>query len=233
MPTARDDRIGDVQEPTPEVDDILAEQISYYRLRAAEYDATSYRDLGVARQRIERVLADLAPAGRILELACGTGMWTQSLARWTDDLIAVDSAPEAIAIARGRCPETVRFAQTDLFDSRAEDSYDTVFIGFFLSHVPSARFDSVMEEIGRALAPGGRVLIVDEHIGVDRPEQRDDSDPEIATRKLADGSTHRLIKVFFDRDELAARLRALGWQASFEIDDDWLIGELSREPTAR
>jgi SAM-dependent methyltransferase len=217
-----------VQESEAGSTDILAEQISYYRGRAAEYDATSYRDLGFARQRIEQVLADLAPAGRILELACGTGMWTQALARWTDDLTALDSAPEAIAIARARCPDSVQFAETDLFNWRADGSYDTVFIGFFLSHVPSARLDALMDEVGRAVAPGGRVLIVDEHIGVDRPEQRLPGDPEVATRTLADGSAHRLIKVFLDPDELAARLHGLGWQANFEIDEDWVIGELLR-----
>lgn len=209
-------------------DDILAEQISYYRRRAAEYDATSYRDLGFARRRIERVLADLAPAGRILELACGTGMWTQVLARWTDDLTALDSAPEAIEIARGRCPDSVRFEEADLFTWRADGSYDTLFIGFFLSHVPASRLDTFFQEVARALAPGGRVLLVDEHSGVHPGEQYDDGNPEISTRRLTDGSEHRMIKVFVDADELGARLSRLGWHSSFEIDEDWVIGELSR-----
>ncbi|MEP7019770.1 MAG: class I SAM-dependent methyltransferase [Pseudonocardiales bacterium] len=215
-------------EPRAVAEDVLAEQISYYRHRAAEYDVTSYRDLAFARQRIDQVLTDLAPTGRILELACGTGMWTQALARWTDDLTALDSAPEAIAIARTRCPDSVRFVETDLFQWRADGRYDTVFVGFFLSHVPSLRLDGLFGEIGRALAPGGRVFIVDEHVGVERPELRVAGQPDVATRTLADGSTHRLIKVFLDPEQLTARLATLGWQASFEIDEDWVIGELCR-----
>jgi trans-aconitate methyltransferase len=209
-------------------DDILAAQVRYYRERAAEYDATSYRDLAVARTRIDRVLGELSPSGRILELACGTGMWTQSLSGWTDDLTAIDAAPEALAIARARCPASVHFEVADLFAWQPQQRYDTVFAGFFLSHVPSARLESFFSTIAAALAPGGRVLVVDEHTGVDRREQRADADPEVATRLLSDGSSHRLIKVFLDPAELGQRLAALGWRASFEIDDEWLVAELWR-----
>jgi SAM-dependent methyltransferase len=209
-------------------EEILAEQIHYYRQRAAEYDATSYQDLVAARARIEQVLAALAPSGRILEIACGTGMWTQSLARAATELTALDSAPEVIAIARERCPASVRFEVADLFSWQPVDTYDTVFAGFFLSHVPSSRLDALLATIGDALAPGGRILIVDEHTGVDHGEVRRDDDPEIATRTLTDGSAHRLVKVFLDPVQLKSRLARLGLRARFEVDDDWLIGEVSR-----
>jgi len=37
-----------------------------------------------------------------------------------------------------------------------------------------------------------------------------------------------MIKVFLDPEELSVRLAALGWGSSFEIDEDWVTGELSR-----
>ena len=63
-------------------DGILAKQVEYYRLRASEYDATAYTDLAELAERIDRIVADLAPSGSILELACGTGMWTRALAAY-------------------------------------------------------------------------------------------------------------------------------------------------------
>jgi SAM-dependent methyltransferase len=53
-------------------------------------------------------------AGPVLELVCGTGMWTEALAGRTDDLTAIDSSPEVIDIARRRCPAYVRFACADI-----------------------------------------------------------------------------------------------------------------------
>jgi hypothetical protein len=61
-------------------DDLLAEQVAYYRRRAGEYDETAYGDLDAARARITRLLAALRPAGNVLEIACGTGVWTSALA---------------------------------------------------------------------------------------------------------------------------------------------------------
>src|SRR5207244_3736941 len=64
------------------VDEVLAHQVSYYRKRAAEYDVTAYGDVAAARVRIDRVVTQLRPTGQVLEIACGTGIWTEALARW-------------------------------------------------------------------------------------------------------------------------------------------------------
>ena len=53
--------------------------MAYYRRRAAEYDLTSYEDVPRADRRIATLLAQLRPEGDILEIACGTGIWTRHL----------------------------------------------------------------------------------------------------------------------------------------------------------
>jgi demethylmenaquinone methyltransferase/2-methoxy-6-polyprenyl-1,4-benzoquinol methylase len=68
----------------PMTDPGLAEQVAYYRRRAPEYDATSYGDVAAAQKRISRLVAGMRPAGRVLEIACGTGMWTAALASHAD-----------------------------------------------------------------------------------------------------------------------------------------------------
>jgi len=97
-------------------DEVLAEQIDYYRRRAAEYDETAYGDTSAARVRIARLVAQMRPSGRVLEIASGTGMWTEALAGWAGTVTAIDVAPEAVAIARDRVlAANVRFELADVF----------------------------------------------------------------------------------------------------------------------
>ena len=213
-------------------DELLAEQVAYYRRRAREYDATAYPDPDAARARINRIIAALRPAGNVLEIACGTGMWTAALAGEAATVTAIDAAPEAIGIARGRVTAaTVRFEVADVFPWTAPMRYDTVFFAFWLSHVPASRFGPFWRQLRGLVAGHGRVLFVDEHPDVRGKDYAAGSD-EIIRRRLAGGSEYRLVKVFVHPGELQARLRRLGWQASIRRDgEDWITGHARlREP---
>src|SRR4051794_28734912 len=116
-------RSGPSWHPGPMADDelnaLLAEQIAYYRTRAVEYDSTYPLDVhadAVARAELLTTLEGLAPFGRTLELACGTGQWTVELARRASAVTAVDAAREALAICRRRVGAAhVHLVEADLF----------------------------------------------------------------------------------------------------------------------
>lgn len=96
----------------------LREQLDYYRARAAEYDRWWLRegrfDRGAeANARwfreaatLEEIVAAFAPRGEVLELACGTGLWTRHLVGYADRVTAVDAAPEVLVINRARLAST-------------------------------------------------------------------------------------------------------------------------------
>ena len=67
------------------------EQVAYYRRRAAEYDVTSYGDLPRANRRIAALIGQLHPEGDVLEIACGTGIWTRHLATCARSVTAIDA----------------------------------------------------------------------------------------------------------------------------------------------
>jgi len=97
-------------------DDVLADQVDYYRRRAGEYDVTAYGDVAAARARIARLVAEMRPTGCVLEIACGTGLWTEELAGLADTVTAIDAAPEAVEIARDRVRSAnVSFEVADVF----------------------------------------------------------------------------------------------------------------------
>lgn len=209
---------------------LLQGQIAYYRARAGEYDEWFFRqgrydrggeanaqwfaDVGEA----EQALAAFAPHGRVLELACGTGLWTRRLAPAAAALTAVDAAPEVLAINQARVQNPrVRYVQADLFTWAPDQQYDVVFFSFWLSHVPPERFAAFWALVRAALAPGGRAFCMDSlytDLSTARDHRLDGPDATVMTRRLNDGREYQIVKVFYEPEELAARLTVLGWSAT-------------------
>jgi demethylmenaquinone methyltransferase/2-methoxy-6-polyprenyl-1,4-benzoquinol methylase len=213
--------------------DLIDEQIAYYRARAAEYDATSTPEgdpFEADANRIRDALRAFAPRGRVLELAAGTGQWTGLLAEFADELLVTDASPEMLELNRAKVGErpNVRHHLGDALALRAARTYDVVFFGFFLSHVPPASFEGFWAGLAGLLVPGGRVFFVDEGDHGLWDENWVDRDAGIVSRPLTDGSVHRAIKVRWRPADLAARLDALGWDASVQASGPFYWGIATR-----
>ena len=208
-------------------DEVLAGQLAYYRSRAEEYDETAYGDVAAARKRIGRLVGQLRPSGKVLEIACGTGLWTESLAGAADTVLAIDAAPEAVAIARDRVSSpNVTFEVADVFCWATDERFDGIFFAAWLSHVPTDRFEQFWQLLGRLLAADGRVLFVDEHIDERGKESYLPGAGELVERRLLDGRTFRVVKNFVDPPALQDRLRALGWACVVHREGSgWIRGE--------
>ena len=194
----------------PVQDQLLAEQRAYYSALAPEYldqglDLPGCADLTDA-------LDAFRPAGSVLELACGPGVWTHQLLRHASDVTAVDASPEMLAIAASRVPDgaSVRFVGADLFTWQPDRRYDVVFMGFWLSHVPAERFESFWSRVAGALAPRGRVFFVDDSYRT--PDELIEG-PASSTiqRRTPDGTVYRIVKVPHEPADLERQLRELGW----------------------
>jgi 2-polyprenyl-3-methyl-5-hydroxy-6-metoxy-1,4-benzoquinol methylase len=205
----------------------VADQVGYYRRRASEYDVTAYGDVEVARARIGRLVADMQPSGKVLEIACGTGLWTEALAGLADTVTAIDAAPEMIQIARARVRSPkVTFEVADVFSWTTSERFDVVFFSAWLSHVPMSRFEQFWELLRRLLVVGGKVLFIDEHVDVREKESYVADQDEIVERCLRDGETFRVIKNFVDPERLETRLRGIFWDCKIRRDgSDWISGE--------
>jgi demethylmenaquinone methyltransferase/2-methoxy-6-polyprenyl-1,4-benzoquinol methylase len=211
---------------------VLDEQVAYYRARAPEYDAWWFRtgrfDRGphdnaawhTESALVERAVADMLATTRpssVLELACGTGLFTRHLAPRVAALTAVDASPEVIAINRQRVAAgNVRYVEANLFAFDPTARHDLVFMSFWLSHVPHARFAAFWSMVRRALAPGGVAYIVDsahDPTSTAANHPTPDRHAGIVTRRLDDGREFRIVKVFHEPAALTARLRRLGFES--------------------
>jgi 2-polyprenyl-3-methyl-5-hydroxy-6-metoxy-1,4-benzoquinol methylase len=205
----------------------LREQMAYYAARAAEYDMTSYGNPASADRRIARLVSDLHPGGDLLEIACGTGIWTRHLAACARSVTAIDAAPEMITLARRRvADETVTFLAADVLQWTPPRRFDTVFFAFWLSHVPSSAFGRFWAVVRSALVGNGRVLFVDDQPAAAGRERYVAGSAEVVERSLTDGTRHRLIKLARDPGDLVRQLTRLGWRADIrQSGQDWLLGE--------
>ncbi|MEZ5412186.1 MAG: class I SAM-dependent methyltransferase [Acidimicrobiales bacterium] len=192
---------------------LLGEQLAYYRAVAGEYH-THALDLP-GQQELADAIRSWAPEGDALELACGTGLWTEQLTRTATTVTAVDGAPEMLALARARVGPgaPVRFVEADLFSWRPDRRYDAVWFGFWISHVPEERFEPFWRMVADAMAPGGRVFFFDDNHRTDE-ELIDGPDSPIVERRLHDGRPFRVVKIPYQPDQLEQRLRALGWDVA-------------------
>jgi hypothetical protein len=168
----------------------------------------------------DRVLACCPMSTRCLELASGSGSWTMGLLGKCERITAVDSSPERHAFSRARIADPrVEYIEADLFEFQPPAKYDLVFAGFWLSHVPPARFEWFWVMVADALAPGGCVVMVDDGIrdagGVVRFESGPDGSG--AERHLPNGNGFSIVKVAYAPDELEALLGGLGRTATVTL----------------
>jgi demethylmenaquinone methyltransferase/2-methoxy-6-polyprenyl-1,4-benzoquinol methylase len=210
-------------------DTILDDQIAYYRARAHEYDQWFLREGRYDRgpehraewlseiQVIRRALSAAISDSDALELACGTGLWTEQLARENHHVYAVDASPETIAINRNRLrADNVDYEVADIFSWAPTRQFDAVFFAFWLSHVPSHRFERFWETVRKAVKTNGWVFFVDsllEQTSTARDHPAVD-DSGVVRRRLNDGREFDIVKVFYEPAELEARLAALGWHGT-------------------
>ena len=205
----------------------LQEMRTYYRERAHEYDEWFLRQ-GRYSQGAEMdarwfaevneafaALDTLRLAGDVLELAPGTGIWTERLVRTATTITAVDASPEMIEINRAKvASDRVSYLQADLFSWHPERTYDGVLFGFWISHVPLERLDGFLHSVAAMLRPGGKVFFMDGRRTPDgnfAHNQPPAQDSQLTTRILNDGRTFEIVKNYYDPVDLADKCRQAGF----------------------
>ena len=221
---------------------LVQQQIAYYRSRASEYDEWFFRqgryDHGEALnkqwfQEVEQVrehLEQFKPSGSVLELACGTGLWTQQLLKHARNITAVDAVTEVLELNRQRIHASqVKYVQADIFTWQPVERYDVVFFSFWLSHVPAQYFDSFWKMLSMALKPGGRVFFIDskyEPTSTARNHILGDPLAGITKRLLNDGQEYQIVKIYYVPEELQRSLAQLGWDSRVhETAHHFIYGE--------
>jgi SAM-dependent methyltransferase len=109
------------------------------------------------------------PAGRILEIACGCGRWTQYLKNHCHHLIAVDISEECIQTCRRRFSGAahIEYHVNDgkSLDMIADSSIDLLFSFDSLVHAGAEVLEAYLREAGRILSNDGVAFIHHSNLG--------------------------------------------------------------------
>jgi SAM-dependent methyltransferase len=211
-----------------DLDELLDDQVRYYRARAPEYDATApaYEAAGRPDDPLASIAAEaiaalraLGPVERAIELGAGTGQFTRIVASVARSVEAVDTSPEVLAINAANVPApNVQRTVADAFHFVPDRRADLVVAAALVSHIPRERAAVFWAAVDGMLRLGGQVFVFDEapH-GLWSEEAGGEQD--VVWRTLEDGRRFRIVKVLWEPEDLRAMLEDLGWQAAITRHD--------------
>jgi len=205
---------------------LIKEMNEYYEKHAPWHDeCMGYKSNADMEKLLHPVIKTLESHIRgkdVLEVACGTGNWTQVLARRARSVLAVDVSPAALSIARTKLSayENVSLAVADAYTlDEVAGTFDLVFAADWWSHIPKSMIPSLVETVTGKLGRGSRAVFLDmcmrEHFEHE-PCYFDADGNRVSLRRLADGSEYRVVKNFPSRDELLEVLRPYARNVRYE-----------------
>jgi len=170
-----------------------------------------------AKRRAELIIAGaaLSPGKRVLEIGCGTGMFTEIFAATGASILAVDISPELLNKARARAlpPGQVTFFEGRFEDCDAEGPFDAVIGSSVLHHLD---IEAAIGRIRELLKPAGRISF---------------AEPNMLNPQVFLERTFHYLPVFsytspdetaFVRWRLERQLRLAGFQGVTIQPFDWL-----------
>jgi SAM-dependent methyltransferase len=230
--------------PPEPSDEIASEMVRYYAARAGEYDDWYLRRGRYSHGPVhdEAWRSELAAAatwlssrpfhGQIVELAAGTGWWSPLLATM-GQLTCFDAAPEPLEKARVRLAAAGLAARLQVRDAWGEPdrSVDGLFAGFWISHIDQSRLDGFLELAARWLVAGGLFAFIDSRRDPESGAQNHrPPEDDVQIRRLDDGSSFRVRKVFYEPAEFESFLERAGFDEIEVVTTDrfFLLGSARR-----
>lgn len=205
------------------------DMMAYYAARAPVYERIYAKperqgDLAVLRQQVPALLADRS----VLEIACGTGYWTQYVGPVARRVVATDANEEVLAIARRKGLPNVTWQRADAFSlAEVPGPFSGGLAAFWWSHLRRDQQATFLEGWHRKLAPGARVVLMDNGYvpGSSTPIARCDADGNTyQQRLLPDGSTHEVLKNFPTEAELRQALADYATDITYQaLPYYWLV----------
>ena len=191
---------------------IIEEMQKYYRQRAPVYDSSmGYDDDAKVRRLLPIIVCvrDTLRDRHVLEIACGPGFWTQFASEVAASVVATDYNQLTLDEAKKKnLPfDRVTLLQGDAYHlDRIEGAFDAMLAVDWFAHVPLSKMKQFLSSALRRLSAGSPLMFIDQLPGEHSKTGVFDADGNhIQERVLPDGSAFKVIKHFFNDDQIATQ----------------------------
>jgi ubiquinone/menaquinone biosynthesis C-methylase UbiE len=211
--------------------------IEYYAKGAAEYERVYQKperqeDLAALRKLLQEELSE----EDVLEIACGTGYWTQVIAQIAKSITATDINEEVLQIARAKdyFGKNVIFEKRDAFQlSPLTGRFTAGLAAFWWSHLKKSEIPKFLKHLHRTLSPDAKVVFMDNKYvpGSSIPKNRtDETGNTYQLRRLDNGTEYEVLKNFPGESELRKAVNSLAKNIRFfDLTYYWLLSYRKKE----
>ncbi|HSX19382.1 MAG TPA: methyltransferase domain-containing protein [Candidatus Saccharimonadales bacterium] len=183
--------------------------VSYYQKRAQEYEKIYQRQIPIRpyeQKKLAKILQLKLQDKNVLEVACGTGYWTEYVSRTALKIHATDFASAMLKIAKTKkylCPIT--FSKEDAYKLHFKPKFNGAFAICWFSHIPKQKLGKFLKVFHQNLKKGSTVIFAD---NVSRSKLggkliKKSRDPNTyKERLLEDGTKHLVLKNYYTKTDL-------------------------------
>lgn len=202
----------------------------YYKERAPVYDRVyKYPERQSDLRFLESYIPRQFSGCKVIEIAAGTGYWTQFISKEASSILAIDTAKETLEqLERRNLGASVLTKTADAYtlDGVAND-YNGAFAGLWLSHVPKQRRAEFLSCLHRHIITGSTVLFIDNTTAQCNRlpiAHTDNLGNTYQDRTLDSGVTHRVLKNFLSEQKLLDLTRGIAVSPKYmELENFWLF----------
>lgn len=183
----------------------------YYNKKAQEYEEVYHRQdkTRLAEQtQVKQYIKESFINRYVLELACGTGYWTESLLTVAQKIVAIDQSPDMLSIASKRYADhpKINFLLGDAYAPPISfPKYNGCMANFLFSHIPKEQIHPFLKTLHGRLEKDAFIFFVDsnyqEGIGGTLIEKKGEEDTR-KRRKLNNGEEYDILKNYYSKEEL-------------------------------
>ncbi len=175
----------------------------YYNQRAKEYENIYQKpERQFDLEGLHIFLQEELKGANILEIACGTGYWTETISKISQSVHACDYNESVLEIAKEKTygPAPVTFEQLDFWKlQKPAKPYDIVIGGFIWSHILLENLPALINLLRQQISKNGKLIFFDNKYikGSSTPISRTDKfHNTYQMRKLLNGKEYEVVKNF-------------------------------------
>lgn len=207
---------------------VKTSMLEYYDVHADDYDrvysgqfsgselvgSDAYpEDTAALQEVIQR-----SCSGTLLDVPCGTAFWLPAYSSRVERAVLIDQSDRMLAKARSRATDLGLDARCTFLQGNVlshpwdPDSFDTMLVGFFLSHTDEPDEKAFFGQIRRGLKRGGSVVILDSIWNTQRAQSKPKE--AIVRRSSKDGRRFDVYKRYFDASDIVETTERYGFRAT-------------------